>query len=236
MIRSKPTGRVESVYQTLREMAVDFRLKPGERINEVALAKALGASRTPLREALNRLVSESFLTFEPGRGFFCRKLMIKDVYELYQVRLALERFAIAEATQMASDDDLAFLLKFLERTGSESGQSNEQLLAFDEYFHEAIAGLTQNDELVRMLKNLNARIRFFRWVDMEARRPRTQSEHREILQAMLDRDGDKAAALLTQHIERRRDQIATAVKECHSRIFMEDGDMTPEFLDAATPW
>ena len=82
MIKPKPSGRVESVYQTLREMAVDFRLKPGERINEVALARALGASRTPLREALNRLVSEGFLTFEPGRGFFCRKLMVKDVYEL----------------------------------------------------------------------------------------------------------------------------------------------------------
>ena len=56
-------GRVEELYQRLKEMAVNFQFKPGERINEVALANDLAASRTPLREALNRLVAEQFFAF-----------------------------------------------------------------------------------------------------------------------------------------------------------------------------
>ncbi len=64
-------GRVEALYNKLKDMAVDFRIRPGERINEVALARELDASRTPLREALNRLVAERLIDFNPGKGFFC---------------------------------------------------------------------------------------------------------------------------------------------------------------------
>ena len=236
MTLARPSGRVERVYQVLREMAVDFRLKPGERINEVALSKALGASRTPLREALNRLVSENFLTFEPGRGFFGRKLLVKDVADVYQVRCALEQYAVSAAAGSASDAELAELSGFLDRTAMDTGHTSEQLLAFDEYFHESIAGLTGNGELLRTLRNLNARIRFFRWVDMQSRRPRTQNEHRAILEAMQRRDGARAGELMNTHISRRSDEIAAAVRECHSRIFMEDDNSAPAFLQPEAGW
>jgi DNA-binding GntR family transcriptional regulator len=61
---------VDRVYEQLKAMSVSFELKPGERLNEGKLAKRLGVSRTPLREALNRLNTEGFL----GKGFFCREL------------------------------------------------------------------------------------------------------------------------------------------------------------------
>ena len=77
-------GMVEALLSDIRAMAVDFRLKPGERVNEVALSKRLNASRTPLREALNRLVAEGFLTFESGRGFYCRRYTVGEVQNLYQ--------------------------------------------------------------------------------------------------------------------------------------------------------
>ncbi|WP_210311639.1 GntR family transcriptional regulator, partial [Brucella endophytica] len=63
-------GRVEALYAQLKEMTVNFRLRPGERLNEVMLARELDASRTPLREALNRLVAEQLIDFQPGKGFF----------------------------------------------------------------------------------------------------------------------------------------------------------------------
>src|SRR6201987_1623649 len=65
---------VDRVYEQLKAMSVSFELKPGERLNEGEPAKRLGVSRTPLREALNRLNSEGFLRFPPGKGFFCREL------------------------------------------------------------------------------------------------------------------------------------------------------------------
>ena len=64
---------VDRVYEQLKAMAVSYEFKPGERLNEGELAKRLGVSRTPLREALNRLNTEGFLRFTPGKGFFCRR-------------------------------------------------------------------------------------------------------------------------------------------------------------------
>lgn len=222
-------GMVEALHADIRAMTVDFRLRPGERINEVALARRLNASRTPLREALNRLVAEGFLSFERGRGFFCRKYSVDEVQNLYQLRLALERFNVERAVELASDEELAALDSFLDRTESGEGRALEELLAFDEHFHETIASFTRNREIVRTLKNVNARIRFFRWVDMGSRRARTQGEHRAILVAIEGRDAAEAARLIELHISRRQDEIAEAVKECYARLFMEEDFVPPSF-------
>ena len=71
---------VDRAYERLKRMAIGYHLKPGERLNEGELAKQLGVSRTPLREALNRLAMEGFLRFSPGKGFFCRELDPKGVF------------------------------------------------------------------------------------------------------------------------------------------------------------
>ena len=78
----KKPSRAESLYLAVKDMAILFEFKPGERINEVGLARRLGASRTPLREALNRLVAEGFLVLKQDRGFFCRDLKPREMYEL----------------------------------------------------------------------------------------------------------------------------------------------------------
>ena len=223
--------RVGEIYQALREMTVNFRLRPGERINEVALAGQLGVSRTPLREALNRLVAESFIDFEPGRGFVCRKLSVADVNDLYQMRIALETYAVRIAVDKASDEELSAISKFWENASKDAGYSLEQLLAFDEHFHESITALTGNKELMRTLKNVNARIRFFRWVDMEERRPRTRSETREIIDAMQGRDGERAVHLMEAHISRRSDEIAEALKECYAKLFLDGDFVEPHFVE-----
>ncbi|MGI9371597.1 MAG: GntR family transcriptional regulator [Hyphomicrobiales bacterium] len=224
-------GRVGQIYRTLREMTVNFSLRPGERINEVALARELGVSRTPLREALNRLVAESFIDFEPGRGFVCRKLSVADVYDLYQMRIAVETFSVRMAVEKASDNELARIADFWEHASGDAGYSLEQMLAYDEHFHESIAALTENKELMRTLKNINARIRFFRWVDMEERRPRTRTETRDIIAAMQKRDADNAVHLMQAHISRRSDEIADALKECYAKLFLDGDFVEPRFVE-----
>lgn len=230
MTADKQGGSVERVYRAVLEMAVSFRLKPGERVNEVALAREFNTSRTPLREALNRLVSEGFLRFERGRGFFCRTFQPRDVFELYQVRLALETFAVRTACAEAADADIEALERLLDETGiSDHNRRTEELLSLDERFHEAIMGLTGNSEMLRMLRNVNARIRYFRWVDMEVRRRRTQEQHRAIVAAIASRDPDSAAQAMSDHIERRREEATQTIKEGLSRLYLEGTDAIPEF-------
>ena len=155
-------------------MAAGFEFKPDERINEVHLAREVGTSRTPLREALNRLVAEGFLTYRTGQGFFCRSLDPESILNLYEARLAVECEGIRLASERAADADIAAVRKFLmEIEPAYHGSAEARVLVeLDEEFHMKIIRLSANAELERMLSNLNARSRYVRWIDMEARRGR----------------------------------------------------------------
>ena len=220
-LEKKKPSRAESLYLTVKDMAILFEFKPGERINEVELAQRLGASRTPLREALNRLAAEGFLVLKQDRGFFCRDLKPREMYELYQFRAVLEVAAIRLACEQATEQEVTDLALFLDETGpQEGGRSSEELVALDEQFHEKIMALSRNMEMSRTLTNINARIKYFRWVDMDSKREGTQQEHRAIVQALMARDADLAAKLMQAHIARRLEQITAAIKESFSRIYL----------------
>ncbi len=217
----KKPSRAESLYLAVKDMAILFEFKPGERINEVELAQRLGASRTPLREALNRLVAEGFLVLKQDRGFFCRDLKPREMYELYQFRAVLEVAAIRLACEQATEQEVADLAWFLNEPGPhEGGRSSEEMVVLDEQFHEKIMALSRNMEMFRTLKNINARIKYFRWVDMDSKREGTHQEHRAIVEALVARDADLAARLMQAHIARRLEQITAAIKESFSRIYL----------------
>jgi len=220
-----PLSTADKAYVALKDMVVAYRVRPGERLNEVELAKRLEVSRTPLREALNRLVSEGFLTSMGGRGFFCREFKPREIYELYQLRGVLEVAAARMASEQATEAEIDELERFLDDTGPDDGQrTSEELVALDEAFHERLMAFARNAEMAQLLGNMNDRIRFFRWIDMDSRRKRTQGEHRDILEAIRAREPDRAAAAMEAHISRRLDEITQGIKEGYSRIYLRDGD------------
>jgi DNA-binding GntR family transcriptional regulator len=213
---------VDRVYEQLKAMSVSYELKPGERLNEGELAKRLGVSRTPLREALNRLNTEGFLRFAPGRGFFCRELDAHEIFDLYELRKSIEVAAVRFALKRAKDDGIDALLAFLDATGPDPGErTSVELVALDETFHERLMAMSNNAEMLRVLRNVNARIRFVRWIDMDRiNRTTTQAEHRAVLQALRTRDEATCAEILEKHIDRRLDTITAAIKEGYAQIYM----------------
>lgn len=213
---------VDRVYGQLKAMAVNYDFRPGERLNEGELARKLGVSRTPLREALNRLNTEGFLSATPGKGFFCRELHAQEIFDLYEFRKALEIASARLAIQRAAPGQIEALLDFLDRTGPDPGERTAiELVDLDERFHESLMEMSRNAEMLRVLRNVNARIRFVRWIDMDRRnRAATQLEHREILLAVRARDEAACIALLERHIDRRLDQITAAIKEGYAQIYM----------------
>ena len=214
--------RANALYDSVKEMTVNFAIRPGERINEGALAKRLDASRTPLREALNRLVAERLIDFRPGTGFFCRALEAQDIYDLYDLRRILEASAIAAACENGSDDDIAAIRSgpFAQDQDYEN-RTIAEIVARDEAFHLALARLSGNHELLRQLIAINERIRFIRWIDMGSRATRTKGEHAAIMDTVEARDAPKATDLMTTHITKRMDQIVAAVREGYSSIYMD---------------
>lgn len=225
---TKRESNVDRVYESLRRMAADFAFKPDQRINESALSKLLGASRTPLREALNRLVAEGFLTFQSNRGFFCRSLTPQYILDLYEARVGVECEALRHACTRASDTEIAALgeaLRQMEPVYTSTTDMNE-MLEMDEEFHVRLARLSQNSELVRMLRNINDRIRYIRLIDLQRMRDRAEdtpgdlSAHRTILTALQARDAAAADAAMRGHIEKRREEATEAVRIAFSQLYV----------------
>lgn len=228
--------RVDDIYDQVKAMAVSFRLRPGDRLNEVALSKDLGVSRTPLREALNRLVAERLFDFRPGQGFFCRPLDPQGVFDLFELRQIIEVAAVRAACEKATDDELQMLRDDLYATGLDiTGLAVEEAVSRDEAFHLGIARLSGNAELLQTLTRINERIRYIRWISMSLDRvQRSKSEHKRVMQALLERDADEAAQALSAHIAKRMDQVQDAVRHGISSIYMEGSqDIATRIIEEA---
>jgi DNA-binding GntR family transcriptional regulator len=212
----------EQIYEHVKTMAMTFEIRPGQRVNEVEIAKSLNVSRTPLREALNRLMVEGFLTRAPNRGFIGRPLDPKQVFDLYELRRALEASIVGIACERASAEELLELERFVKTSKDRPEDTNaSSLLALDEQFHERLARLTRNEEMLRAVKSINARIHYFRWIDMQnGRRRYTQQEHLRIVKALKARDADAARELVQGHISGRLDRIVEVVRMGFAEIYM----------------
>jgi DNA-binding GntR family transcriptional regulator len=218
---SKNESAVEQIYEEVKSMATSFRLKPDERLNEVALAKSLHVSRTPLREALNRLTMEGYLHFRPGKGFFCRPLDGKEIFDLYQLRSSVELAAAQLALKLASDDEIEALIAFLHETGGElADRTTSELVALDEQFHESLVAMSRNAEMLKVLRNVNGRIQFVRWIDMQRRgRSSTQEEHLAIALALKTRNHRRCLDMLDKHIETRMEEIMSSIRLGYGHIY-----------------
>ena len=217
----------DHVHSELRDMAMTFRFLPGERINEAILAKELGVSRTPLREALNRLSTEGFLTFSANNGFFRKPLDVKEIFDLYEFRMHLEKSAINLAVERATDEELAELERFATESAREvPSRTTDDMVTLDEEFHEMLMKLTGNIQMLNSLRNINARIQFVRWLDMTGRRSESQSQHKHIVSALRKRNRSDCERLISDHIAHRMDQILDKVERSYGRIFVRTQQVT----------
>ena len=215
----KKTKTSSDVYRAVRDKAIAFQLTPGQRINEGSLAKELGVSRTPVREAMQQLVSEKLLRWERNKGFFCRDLDEKEVSDLYEFRKMLEVTATQLVCQRATDEELQELSKLLsDYLSLGSDQPFEVRLKADQNFHERIAELSGNREIVESLRNINQRIYFIRWVNM-SRETMIEDGHTDLIDALLKRDENRAMMIMSRHIDCRVEQISSFIREAYGMIF-----------------
>ncbi|MGB6056603.1 MAG: GntR family transcriptional regulator [Burkholderiaceae bacterium] len=210
------------VFATLRDMAISYEIKPGERLNEVALAERLGVSRTPVREALHLLARDGFLV-ESGRGYIRRPLSVKGMMDLYETREVVEAACLRLAAERATAEQIDALESFLAESRSKSSDLPViELVQLDETFHQMLAAMSDNSELQRILLNLNERIRFIRWINMErVGRQKTQSEHAAIVAALRNRDIAAAENYLREHITKRTEQIKESIAQGLARIYLD---------------
>lgn len=213
---------VERAYEAIRKLATEYKFRPGEKLNEVELARDMGLSRTPIREALQRLEREGFLTFVPNKGFFAEEVTPNSVRDLYEVRASLERTAFRMACERASMAEIQAACALWEERPMASSLTAWDLIAqADEAFHEAIARASGNARLVRLLEVINARVRFFRRIDLEQpeRLERSFAEHAAIIECFRRRDAKKGGDLLEEHVAISAAAAIIMTKEGLARMF-----------------
>ncbi len=201
--RGRAADSVERIYGIVKEFAIDFHFRPGEKINEAELAAQLGVSRTPVRAALNRLESDGFVISVPNKGFYARNLTPDAVRDLYELRAAIESAAFVLACERASDAEVEATVAAWEQHSDLDEQGSWAKIALaDEAFHMALTRLSKNTQMASALEALASRIRFFRRVNLEVLAQRTESyqEHAAIIDALRRRDAAEGAAILQKHI------------------------------------
>jgi DNA-binding GntR family transcriptional regulator len=202
--RSKQSTNGE-VFEKLREMILNFELYPGSRITETELAERFSVSRTPIREALQRLAYEGHIVIMPKQGCFVRNIDIDELTQHYRVRIALEMLSLEVACAEMGDAELEALAEDWDPVEQKGRTDNsEKMEARDECFHIALAEGGGNKALAHYLQQVNSQIRVIRRLDFtnSDRIDRTYAEHHEIVQQLLRRDLEGAKALMTTHITR----------------------------------
>ncbi len=197
-----PATLAEQAYREVKRMIFDFALMPGERFSEGELAQRVAVSRTPLRQALQRLEREGFLSVMPKIGWQVAPLDFDVVDELYDLRVLIEchaaqRLAAAEPRELLRGLAEVWFVPAVGRM-----TRAETIAELDEQFHAALVQGSGNREMARVHRELTERIRIVRRLDFTqpARVEATYDEHARILRAITRRRADEAARLLRAHI------------------------------------
>jgi DNA-binding GntR family transcriptional regulator len=195
----------ELAYQALREQVRSKRIVPGDVLSLGRLADELGMSRTPVREAVSKLVSEGLLIVLPKKGILVRSLTAQDVQELYVVREPLEALAAGIAATQMSDGALERLEETLETADRRvaEGIDPEEYRAMDLEFHASIWTGSGNKRVSEILGSLADAAVLDPWRDKIVSLPnqpqRSLSQHREIVEALKSRDSVASESAMRRH-------------------------------------
>lgn len=209
-----PSPLRHSAYEAIKAMIITGQLTPGRRVTELELTEQLQVSRTPVREALNRLQRDGLVIERPRTGFAVVQFdetMLREVFDLraeldaYATRLAVERITPDELLELVvlldSCDDLA------RNDPTPHGRMAEMELGMD--LHRMIARLSGNAMLADVLEGLLVKCQVFVWMELtqldEFRTAR--EDHRAIVEAIAAGDAEKACAESRRHIQQSRDGI-----------------------------
>jgi DNA-binding GntR family transcriptional regulator len=210
-ITPSPTSSLR-VSEELREAILSGEFGPGERLRTASLAKRFGSSRTPVREALVQLEGEGLVDIEPRRGALVRSFASADLVDLYEIRVLLEPAAAARAALRIQDhalERLQVLVALSDARGGNGLGAIDDQIAWNEELHALVIAAAGSPRLSAALRATAGIPRSFRtafWRD-DAHREFSQTCHRELVAALVERSAERAEAVMRMHILRAKDAL-----------------------------
>ena len=201
MARTKKLVSV-SLYEQLRDGVTYGRFKPGERLSEKMLCELFKVSRTPLREALRRLEAQGYIKLEHNVGATVSKISLSEVENIYNILRYLEPYAARLASKNRSSKDVRKLKQIFEKMNTDSVKEDyRNWLRENDIFHHCIHTMSNSDILSNIIRDTRNRIYRYRILvtskdDIE----RYNKEHKELAEAIIEGDTDKAEKIMFTHI------------------------------------
>ena len=210
------SSKAEEVYSYVKRQILSGAWKEGDRLNDSLLAEQIGVSRISVREALFRLVESGIVEKAYWKGYFIKEITNKIIADIVELRIALESCAVRNLIRELTDEEVDTLRQIIDESEQllNAGDST-QYLAKDYSFHETIYQSQHNTYIRSTLDNLQLAIHFVRYKSMgteETFHERAESSirwHRRILQAIEERNADKAVSLLVQHLDEHQTEATS---------------------------
>ncbi|MDT8861003.1 GntR family transcriptional regulator [Alkalihalobacillus sp. MEB130] len=198
------------VVSVLRKAILKGDFKPGSRLVQSDLADSLGVSRMPVREALRKLEIEGLVTLEPHRGAIVNSIQIDDILEIYELRSQLEKMAVEQSVKLLNEEDLIELSSLVD--DMEETDSVDVFVEANINFHRLLIHRCPWKRLTTFIETL--------WNGFAQETPqvisgqmqKSNKEHREILEAVKNKDEIMAAQLMAKHINRTKLHLVEAIK------------------------
>jgi DNA-binding GntR family transcriptional regulator len=215
----------EKVYWVIKNRILSFELKPGEKIQESEIAQELGVSRTPVREALNKLEQEGLIKIFSNKGYFVSDVTSKEIEELYEIREVLEILAIRSSARHSRQEDWAHLEQILLKNDKDrnSEKPTGQLFKDSHRFHEEIARISGNRSLQQILNAISEKINRLQWMDIFFidRAKISRDEHLEILKCLKRGKIEQAVTLTQRHIQHSKKNILHLLNKKKDLLYIQ---------------
>ena len=214
MISGVSISLSEQAYLKIRDKIVRLEMAPGDVIREDALQAELGIGRTPIREALQRLARDQFVTVIPRRGMLVSGIDVMELSMLYETRAILEPYAMRLAAARGKQEHWVAMAGNLQNA-RRPGVTNDELMSIDRKCHEIVWDAAGNRFLTDTLDMMYAqsdRLWHLYIADVDDMRHAVE-EHTEMYQALAAGDGDKAAALAEAHVRAFDEEMNLAVRK-----------------------
>ena len=207
---NKPESLAKKVQKALRQSILNNELTPNVIYNEKQIAKDLGISRTPVREALLELSAKRLVKFLPQKGVIINTFSPKEIDDAFEIRIALEGFSVQKICQGVDRPDTLDLEKAL-RDQEKAVDSRDEagFMQGDRHFHIGFTRLTQNDYLINMMEDIRdiMHLMGFKALGTPGRMQTVVLEHRKILAAVQSKNVLDAMKAMIQHLENSRDAV-----------------------------
>ena len=204
------------VFHTLRDSILKGEMEPGERLMEIHLAKKLGVSRTPIREAIRMLEQEGLAVIVPRRGAQVAKMTEKDLQDVLEIRDALDELAALSACKKITPEAIDELKETMVifKAAAETGDVREVAMA-DEKFHSIIYKAADNPKLMVIIQNLKEQMYRYRYEYVKNPSVYSQliAEHKSIIEGFDRRDVEFLKSIIHTHLANQIDAVRVVIRE-----------------------